>query len=390
MKTNILYPFLCLFALVFIFNACDKKQEFTIWGTVEGSKDNDTLYLEHIGLSNISIIDSVLIKSDNFRFKVARPSYPDFYRLRLGNHIINIAVDSIETIKISANANSFATNYNVEGDSGNKNNKIKELVLLQIETKKQYNILSEQFSNKEISPDDFKDKAYKVINYYKETAKEYIDADFESLVAYFALFQQVNNFLIFNPYDKNDNKLFAAIANVWNLYYPESPRAAQLKNLYFTTRPSSREVKTIEPSIVEGTSSKTLYDISLYGINDKEIRLSEVCDNKVTIIDFTAYSLDISPAHNMLLANVYDKYKQKGIEIYQVSFDVDRHKWKNGAVNLPWICVHDPNTVYSQIALTYNISNLPTSFIMNKKGDIVCRIENYHELETELKKHLKE
>ena len=87
----------------------------------------------------------------------------------------------------------------------------------------------------------------------------------------------------------------------------------------------------------------------------------------------------------MTLGDLYTKYKNKGLEIYQVSLDSDLHYWKNIASKLPWICVRDSKSVYSEIASMYNVKQLPAIYILNNKGKLVKRVEKLDELEQSLK-----
>jgi len=201
------------------------------------------------------------------------------------------------------------------------------------------------------------------------------------------LFQQVNHKLIFDPYNKDDNKLFGAIANIWSQNYPESPRTLQLRTLYTNARAVMRSEQSAA-EIKEG-NAQTFFDISLPSLRGNEIRLSEIGKGKVVLIDFTTYSVSTAPAHNLLLSKVYDKYASGKFEIYQVSLDIDEHLWKNAAVNLPWICVRDPQSVYSSIARKYNVVELPAAFIRDKKGDIVQRIDDFYTLDEAIAKYMK-
>ena len=67
-------------------------------------------------------------------------------------------------------------------------------------------------------------------------------------------------------------------------------------------------------------------------------RLSDLKDN-VVLVDFTVYNHVQAAAHNLALRELYNKYHDKGLEIYQISLDTDEHFWKTSADNLPWICV---------------------------------------------------
>jgi peroxiredoxin len=137
----------------------------------------------------------------------------------------------------------------------------------------------------------------------------------------------------------------------------------------------------VEPQEIDG---KTFFDISLPSTNDKQIRLSEAGKDLVVLVDFTIYEMKESLPHNLQLSGIYNKYHAQGFQIYQVSLDRDVHFWKNAAANLPWICVIDKESVYSTIMKNYNVTQIPTAYIFNRKGDITKRIDNYDELEKEI------
>ncbi|MEG2514359.1 MAG: thioredoxin family protein, partial [Bacteroidaceae bacterium] len=108
----------------------------------------------------------------------------------------------------------------------------------------------------------------------------------------------------------------------------------------------------------------------------------------VVILDFTIYQSASSAAHNFALRDLYSKYANQGLEIYQVSLDADEHFWKTAADNLPWICVHDPNGTYSSNAALYNVKKLPTYFLINRNNELSARDETIKDLEAEVKKML--
>jgi glutathione peroxidase-family protein len=87
----------------------------------------------------------------------------------------------------------------------------------------------------------------------------------------------------------------------------------------------------------------------------------------------------------MKLNELYDKYKERGFEIYQISLDNDAHFWKNVASNIPWKTVRDPQSIYSSIAAIYNVRQLPALFLLNKKGEMVKRIESIDTIENDIK-----
>jgi peroxiredoxin len=346
------------------------------------------LYFENITTSSIVVLDSLKIgKGGSFRFKHAKPAAPDFYRLRLNHRFLNLTADSLTTVdKIQADTVSFALNYIVENSP--ESEKIKELTFLQIHTNEVYNKLQKQFNDKTIGADEYVAKIGEEIDIYKKQALEYVYSNPASASAYFALFQQINGLLIFDPYDKADLKAYGAVANIWNQNYPNVPRTKHLIGIYANALQVIRGERPIEYDAKEA-SSKDFFNISLASVDDKKIQLSEIGEGKIVLLDFTAYQLEGSYLHNRQLNEFYEKYKSQGLIIYQVSLDSDHHFWKNAATNLPWICVIDPQSVNSEIVKKYNVSTVPTTFILNRDGEIAKRIDNYDNLGKELASYFK-
>ena len=359
---------------------CGKKNKFIVEGNVTGAK-NTMLYLEQVKISSTERLDSVkLTEKGTFRWKKPRPHYPEFYRLQLKNQWINIAVDSLETITIQADSAHFATNYSIEGSEQCK--KMKEISLWQLKCNQSYNSLKKELDTKRITEETFFATVAPIINEYKDSAAAVILHDPKTMAAYYALFQQINGMLIFDPYLKGDNVYFGAVATSWDIHYPDAPRTKQLRELTLAARKVIRSAN--QPIQYKEKTILEMFDIQLPDIYGDSIKVSEVVNGKVTILDFTTYQIQGSAGRNMLLNELYEKYKSKGLIIYQVSLDNDDHLWKNVAYNLPWLCVRDDLGIYSPLVANYNIRSLPTSFIINRKGELVNRVESYEQMEEDI------
>ena len=127
-----------------------------------------------------------------------------------------------------------------------------------------------------------------------------------------------------------------------------------------------------------------MLDIELPDLRGVAVKLSDMAKDKVTILNFTAYETEWAPSLNLTLGSLYEKYHGRGLEIYQVSLDTDLHHWKNVASNMAWICVRDPQSVYSQAAALYNVKQLPAIFLLNRRGILVKRIDDLNALEKEI------
>lgn len=369
---------LCMFFL----SACNNSSDFTVKGVVAGA-DGQLMYLENVGISNVVTLDSIkLAPGGKFKFTEKRPEYPDFYRLRLNNQLINFAVDSTETISFVADAGTFATSYSVEGSENSK--AIKAITLAQLDANQAISRLRKEYEDKMISDTTYRMKVLAAADAYKEVAQKYIYSAPMSTAAYFALFQQIDGLLFFDLYDRKDVKAYGAVATSYNHTYPESPRSKHLYNLTLQSMKVLRAQRPVDYSNVE-TKEISFLDIELPDVRGEVVKLSTVAPGKVVLINFTAYQTEWSPALNMALGELYTKYHDQGLEIYQVSLDSDSHFWRNGASNLPWVTVHDPQSVYSQVAGLYNVKQLPALFILDRKGNLVKRVEDVKKLEADVK-----
>ena len=367
---------------ILLFTACNNTSDFTVKGVVSGA-DGQIMYLENVGISNVETLDSVkLTAAGKFKFNHKRPAFPDFYRLRLNNQRINFAIDSIETVTIAADAGTFATSYTVEGSENSK--AIKAITLAQLDANQAIGRLRKEYEDKHIADTIYRAKIQETAEAYKEVARKYIYSAPMSTAAYFALFQQIDGLLFFDLYDKNDVKAYGAVATSYDHFYPGSPRSKHLYNLTLQSMKVLRAQRPVNFDNVKTTEISFL-DVELPNLKGEVVKLSSVAEGKPVVINFSAYQAEWSPALNMALGEIYTKYHAQGLEVYQISLDSDVHFWKNAASNLPWVTVRDPQSVYSQIAGLYNVKQLPAIFILDRKGNLVKRVDDVKNLEADVK-----
>ena len=365
-------------------SACNNEPAFTVEGEITDAAEK-MLYLEQTGLESIVPLDSVkLSEGGSFSFSASRPEAPDYYRLRIDNKIINFAVDSTETVTVKANYGTFSTGYQIEGSENNT--KIKELVLLQAGLQADVNRVAQSGLPIGIAQDSIQ----RMVNTYKnEVKRNYIFAEPNKTYAYFALFQQLNGYMIFDPLtNREDVKCFAAVATSMNNLYPHADRSRNLYNMVIkgmkNTRAPQAKPLDIPMDKIEETS---IIDIPLRDVDGKLHHLTDL-KGKVVLIDFTVYGASESGARNLLLRELYNKYHEQGLEIYQVSLDTDEHFWKTAADNLPWICVRDPEGPYSTFVRLYGVAQLPSSFLVNRNNELSLRVDAKNDLDAEIKKIL--
>lgn len=367
-------------ALMILATACkDKKEQFEINGRI-AEADGKTLYFEAVTLNGIEALDSIrLDENGDFRFHGMRPFNPEFYRLRIDRQIVNLSVDSTETIHVEATWPAMGTGYEVEGSPDCQT--LKEingkLIALQQSVR-------DIMTDKTLTLGEQERLVREKIDIYKEEMKKkYIMEAPASAPAYFALFQTVNGSLIFNPVSNPDDiKFVGAVATAWDANYPGTNRTENLHNIAIqgmknTKRPTPVSLADIDP---EKISASGIIDIELPDIHGKNRKLSDI-RNKVVLLDFTAYSLPSSQERIMQMRGLYDRYAAQGFEIFQVSIDPDEHYWKTACEHLPWTCVYESRGEASGYLGSYLVRRLPTFFLIDRHGDLVARDEQIEDLE---------
>ena len=360
--------------------ACSENK-FHISGTIADAKDS-VLYLENVGLEGIVAIDSVkLDEKGNFEFSDKAPEAPEFYHLRIANQIINVSVDSTETITVKASYPTMSSGYTVEGSENCA--KIRELTLKQQQLVRTLMALQE---NTTMGTEQTRDTMLSVIREYKDDVKRnYIYKEPMRAYAYFALFQAIGNQLIFDPSgDRDDNKAYAAVATSWDTYYPNALRGQNLHNIALEGMKNMRMLNKkgveVDPSKVNVSD---IIDIALLDNKGAMRHLTDLA-GKVVLLDFHLFAMKDSPARIMQLRELYNKFHAQGFEIFQVSLDADEHFWKQQTAALPWVNVRTPDGIDSDILVKYNVQTIPTFFLIDRNNALYKRDAQIQDLEREI------
>lgn len=372
-----------LAALVILAMTACQQNKFQVKGQIANAQDS-VLYFENVGLTGIEVLDSTKLGADgSFAFSHEAPEAPEFYRLRIHDQIINIAIDSTETVSVKAQAPAIATQYNVEGSENCQ--KIRELALKQIVLQEQAFALER---NTLLDRAQVRDSIMRLLNAYKEDVKlNYIFKEPNKSYAYFALFQTLGPWLIFDPKSNRDDvKVFAAVATSWDTYYPGALRGENLHNIAIEGMKNVRIVDNANQQTVEENKvvEAGIIDIELMD-NKGAMRQLSSLKGQVVLLDFHVFAMEDSPKRILMLRELYNKFHAQGLEIFQVSFDSDEHFWKQQTAELPWISVRDADALQSQRLIYYNIQALPEFFLVDRQNNLVKRSEQMKDVEAEIK-----
>ena len=389
MKITKLYSAAVIMVAALALTSCNNKK-FHINGNITEAKDS-MLYLENISLNGPVKIDSVKLGEDgafDFQENAMDSITPDFYRLRIANQTINLSIDSTESVTVKAAYPQMSYKYEVEGSENC--NTIKELSLKQMLLQSNINGI---VKNPNIGVDSVDVIVTRMLNEYKQDIKtNYIFKAPMQASSYYALFQTIQlgntNSLIFNPRNnKEDVKVFAAVATSWDTYYPGAERG---KNLHNIAIEGMKDIRIIENQMAQQKIDASKVQVNgciELALQDNQGQIRRLSDlkGKVVLLDFHAFASSESTKRIMMLRELYNKYHAAGLEIYQVSVDPDEHFWKTSTAALPWISVRDENGIQGKSLTLYNVQSIPTFFLIDRNNTLQARDAQIKDLDAAIK-----
>lgn len=389
MKISKIYSAAVIMVAALAFTSCNNKK-FHINGNITEATDS-MLYLENLSLNGPVKIDSVKLGEDGafaFDENAMDSITPEFYRLRIANQSINLSIDSTETVKVKASYPQMSYKYEVEGSENCS--KIKELSIKQMILQNNINAITK---SPNMGIDSVDVIVARMLDGYKQDIKvNYIFKEPMKASSYYALFQTIQlgneNSLIFNPRNnKDDVRVFAAVATSWDTYYPGAERGKNLHNI------AIEGMKDIR--IIENQRAQQQIDASKVSVNgcidlameDSKGQVRRLTDlkGKVVLLDFHLFASSESTKRIMMLRELYNKYHAAGLEIYQVSVDPNEHFWKTSTAALPWICVRDEGGIQGQSLQLYNVQSIPTFFLIDRSNTLKARDAQIKDIDEAIK-----
>lgn len=347
------------FILAVALLASCQSESFKVKGVIAGAAPDDMVYLEHMAPTKVELLDSCkLNKNLAFSFREERPQYPEIYRLRVNNKTVILAVDSIDEIEVNASYDDILK-VTFEGSP-----KSAEIAALRRSLREQD------------------------MDAHKQFARECIIKDPASVVAYYALFQTKAGEQVFDLFDKDDRRMYQAVATSWNAWMPKNPRTKILYNQVLEQMNAERRQlnAALMQAFIEEQENSFL-DIVLPDENGDEKALSQL-QGKVILLDFCSLEIEGYKDYLFSLRDRYNAYHAKGLEIYQVYPDQNRLLWENQVEALPWTTVRTENGIANSCYRTYNVQTIPTIFLLNRKGEVVGRFVGFAGLNEAIEKVL--
>lgn len=332
-----------------------------------------TVYLIDFNDSGIVVLDSTMLSGGNAQFKGKLAEDVVYYvglsRNNLAPVVLKAGYEVALTFKDTANVNK---GYEVKGseetrmlqtffDSFSKvQDGVRELQL------KVQNAEQQQLPNLDSIRTQAREEYYKLYDNQNKTIKTLIEKADTGVVAL--------NLAIFALNMLDPTQDAAYLSNLHAKYKKASPGSRYFKSFDTMFRAMFPEEKVKQ--------NMEAPDIQLPDPSGKILALSSL-KGKVVLIDFWASWCKPCRQESPNMVKLYNRFKDKGFEIYGVSLDKDKKAWTEAIQKdgLNWIHVSDLKFWQSDAAALYSVTSIPATYLLNAQGKVLATNLRGQELE---------
>ncbi len=354
-----------------LLGSCSSGENAVIDLNVPGAGSKE-IVLSKLQVNTIAVVDTLkLDASGNARGKVeVKADDPDFFYLSYNQkRLASLLLKGGDKVKVSVDT--LGGGLTVTGSD-------ESLRLLEIE-KSIYDATA-KFDSLSVEIDKALDNndQQKIMDLQVEMSKFFVKYKRGALAQMMKEPASLSNIMLLYQKFSEDIPLFG---DVHDLVYFRSIHDS-LKN----TLPNSKYVRALKDDVdkyqkaFEFSNKMNLAgelafpEIEMADIKGQNRKMSELL-GKPFILVFWTSTIDQQKMFNHDLKDLYAKYNPKGLEIYQVSADVDKTQWATVVREqaLPWINVCDGRGTSTVALNTYAVAQLPTLILFDKEGNIVAK-----------------
>ena len=352
------------------------SSDVTVSGRLLGLNASQ-VFLEEVSGGHAAVIDSVALGADgSYRFVVREvSSSPSLYNIVCAGERVPLLLVAGEHAEVNS-VGGILRNYTVSGSE--ESSLLREFNRIYVDGTDAINSILERFSG-DLSDDGRRALLMEYTEAYRAAKRahlRFIIEHKERIAAVYALYQRFPGETNLFSAD-GDIIYYRTVADAVAERWPDSPFLPSLRN--DIARMDAR--MTLLSDIVETTYP----ELSLPDMYGRDVTLSSL-GGRVVLLSFWSAGEPSSVAANAGLLEIYERYAGSGFEIYQVCLDTPKAEWINlvQEQRLPWISVCELRRGRGSAALLYNVSSLPSDFLINADGDIVARDVYGEELERAL------
>lgn len=343
---------LSFFTMLFACSGSSYNKNAAIKGKLDNASGK-TITLQRLTSQQVVFMDSTKIGDDGMFSFDSTASASGFYRLSFSQqNFVNLILEKGSNVEILGDANNLAKTIEVKGsEETNKlleyNKELTRVYLMNDSLKKLvYNYQKEGNYQGMMTVQQEQQKLNQEQQLYVRDFITKNPGSFVSLAAIQAL----------DP--ENDMDLFLKVEQGLKEKYPDS-------ELYLTYAQKVKELKQVNI----GSEAP---EIELNTPEGSTLALSSL-RGKVVLIDFWASWCRPCRSENPNVVRMYNKYKDKGFDIYSVSLDNNKDRWVNAieADGLTWNHVSDLRGWQSVVVPMYKVKGIPKTYLIDAEGKII-------------------
>ncbi len=350
-----------LFGLALFAISCSNKSEFSIKGSFTNIGDAKKVYLLELDTSGqMTPIDSTFLNEDKAFTLKSKSADPEFYQVAVGQRAFFVIAENGDEIELKADLTNPTGSYEIKGSD--EADKITEYNKITAVYSQKNGELAEQYSKMITANQDNKDqiiaeynvKAGAVAKPFLEQSMEFIEKNKKSMTAFFAA-----NIMMGMQHDDYEGKLIAYSKDASETF----PKNNAIKSFAKQMEGAKR--------VAIGSLAPTISALSPDG---KIIKLADF-KGKYVLVDFWASWCAPCRQENPNLVATYHRFKDRNFTVLGFSLDDNEDAWKKAIITdkLDWAQVSELRQWDSPTALSYNVSAIPASFVIDPTGKIVAK-----------------
>ncbi len=362
-----------LYLLVLSIGCSSNKTEIS--GLIEGG-DGETITLERLDVNRTFLIDSLTTKKDGSFSIKTKLEEPELYILKneLGE-IVNLLLAPGEKVFISTRSESFGRGYQVTGSEESEN--IRLLVNHLNRTRSDIDSLlnvADSIDSPESPQMNLLRTAYsQIIIKQKRYTIKYLVENMTSLSSVYALYQKYDEETMILG-SESDFQYFKTVADSLEMVHPNSSLTKSLRSDIENREAQYNQAIKVNTLLSLADEVTGMVDLTIPDRDGEELSLSSL-KGKVIMVAFWASGNQASVQALLQLQPIYNTYHNRGFEVYAISLDNNKISWMSAVDfnEFEWINVSELSYPNSKTDLLYNVSVLPTTFLINREGDIVAK-----------------
>ena len=377
-------PLLILSILAIAGSACTNPNQTILSGTLENGA-GQSLSLEQLEVSRTTLVDSVKINGKGrFSVKVELEDGELFILKNEKGQLINLLLSPGEKAELQLRNEDFATNYGVSGSPGSEQiHQLVDQLNITRSTMDSIQAIAATIADPESEKMTELATAFsQAMIKQKQFSIRFLMENINELSSVYALYQKFDdeNLILGRELEL---QYFKVVADSLEVHHPASSLTLSLRTDIQAREQVFNSNRKLDTLLEMADVNTGFLNLKIPDRDGTEIALSSL-EGKVILLVFWSSSSQASISSLLALKSTYSKYHKRGFEVYAVALENSPTQWmKSMDFNeFPWINVSELNYPESESALKYNIQSVPTSFLINRQGEMMNRNIWGRQLET--------